>query len=61
MTGSKAEIYAAAIPGEFVLSRMNYLAASREVSKFTKELCLRGVTRECFYRGSSPNFTWVPA
>jgi hypothetical protein len=40
---------------------LNYPAASCGVSEFADKTCSSGVTPECFYRGSSLNFAWIPA
>jgi hypothetical protein len=40
---------------------MNYPAASCGVSEFADKTSSSGVTPECFYRGSSLNFAWIPA
>jgi hypothetical protein len=40
---------------------MNFPQQAAEYEKFTEEIRLRVVTLECFYWGSSPNFTWIPA
>jgi len=36
-------------------------AASCGVSVERDENCPKGVTPECFYRGSSQSFAWIPA
>jgi len=41
--------------------QMNNPAASCGVSKLGDEICLKGVTPECFYRGSSSEPAWIPA
>jgi hypothetical protein len=41
--------------------KMNYPAASCGVSEFADKTSSSGVTPECFYRGSSLNFAWIPA
>ena len=40
---------------------MNYPAASCGVSKERDENYPKGVTPECFYRGSSSEPAWIPA
>jgi hypothetical protein len=40
---------------------MNYPTASCGVSKNFMIIFPKGVTPECFYRGSSPSFAWIPA
>jgi hypothetical protein len=40
---------------------MNYPAASCGVSEELDENYPKGVTPECFYRGSSSGFAWIPA
>jgi hypothetical protein len=40
---------------------LNYPAASCGVSEFADKTSSSGVTPECFYRGSSLNFAWIPA
>jgi hypothetical protein len=40
---------------------MNYPAASCGVSKELYDIFPNLVTPECFYRGSSQNFAWIPA
>jgi len=42
-------------------SEMNNLAASCEVSELGDEIYPKGVTPECFYRGSSSEPAWIPA
>ena len=41
--------------------KMNYPAASCGVSKELYDNFPKVVTPECFYRGSSPSFAWIPA
>ena len=41
--------------------KMNYPAASCEISEECEGNYLKGVTPECFYRGSSSGFSWIPA
>jgi len=41
--------------------KMNDPAASCGVSELDDEICLKGVTPECFYRGSSSEPAWIPA
>ena len=41
--------------------RLNYPAASCGVSEESNENYPKGVTPECFYRGSSSGFAWIPA
>ncbi len=41
--------------------QMNYPAASCGVSEERDENYPKGVTPECFYRGSSSGFAWIPA
>ena len=36
-------------------------AASSGVSELGDDICLKAVTPECFYRGSSQNPAWIPA
>jgi hypothetical protein len=40
---------------------MNYPAASCGVSEELDENYPKAVTPECFYRGSSSGFAWIPA
>jgi hypothetical protein len=40
---------------------LNYPEASCGVSEFADKTSSSGVTPECFYRGSSLNFAWIPA
>jgi hypothetical protein len=40
---------------------MNYPPASRGVSKNIYENFGKVVTPECFYRGASHSFAWIPA
>jgi hypothetical protein len=46
---------------EFVPMPMNYPAASCGISEERDENYPKGVTPECFYRGSSQSFAWIPA
>jgi hypothetical protein len=40
---------------------MNYPAASYGVSEERHENNSKDVTPECFYRGASSGFAWIPA
>ena len=48
-----------AVRTEPIQGQMNNPSASCAVSG--DEICLKGVTPECFYRGSSSEPAWIPA
>jgi hypothetical protein len=43
------------------VNKMNSPAPSFGVSELGDEICPKGVTPECFYRGSSSEPAWIPA